>query len=85
MSSAHFSWYLPSLISDNYLQLSNVLEIDTQLVQNAISVYCRLGFARKKYWDMPPDGLHSSWSDANLEKKKYETLVLLVCIDVLYP
>ncbi|XP_067934603.1 protein FAM91A1-like [Watersipora subatra] len=64
--------------------LSTVLEIETQLVQNAISVYCRLGFARKKYWDKPEEGLHPSWSDASLEKKK-EVGVLLIDWDDMEP
>lgn len=51
-------------------QLANVLEISLQLVQNAISVYCRLGFAKKKYWDKPPEGLHTSWNEASLDRKK---------------
>ena len=52
------------------LQLANVLEINLQLVQNAISVYCRLGFAKKKYWDKPAEGLHPTWNEANLDRKK---------------
>ncbi|KAF6024527.1 FAM91A1 [Bugula neritina] len=58
-------------------ELANVLEIDTHLVQNAISLYCRLNFAKKKYWDIPPEGLHDSWNNINLEKKKEEGDLLI--------
>ncbi|XP_037089725.1 protein FAM91A1-like [Pollicipes pollicipes] len=40
-------------------ELAAVLQIDLQLVKNAVSVYCRLGFARKK--GPPPEELHPSW------------------------
>lgn len=40
-------------------ELANVLQIDLSQVKNAISMYCRLGFAYKKNIDSTPN--HSSW------------------------
>ena len=45
------------------LQLSNVLQIDLGLVKNAVSMYCRLGFARRKGQDLDMEALHPSWQD----------------------
>lgn len=53
-------------------ELSNVLQIDLGLVKNAISMYCRLGFAKRKGQDLDMEALHSSWQDimhANGTKK----------------
>ncbi|XP_072169876.1 protein FAM91A1-like [Diadema setosum] len=44
-------------------ELSNVLQIDLNLVKNAVSMYCRLGFAKRKGQDLAPEALHSSWQD----------------------
>ncbi|XP_077991150.1 protein FAM91A1-like [Glandiceps talaboti] len=54
----------------NIAELSNVLQIDLQLVKNAVSVYCRLGFARKKGVDLDPNTLHPSWRDKQIAPKK---------------
>ncbi|XP_045437463.1 protein FAM91A1 isoform X2 [Pipistrellus kuhlii] len=45
----------------NVAELANVLEIDLSLVKNAVSMYCRLGFAHKKGHVINLDQLHSSW------------------------
>uniref|UniRef100_A0A8C8VDS1 Family with sequence similarity 91 member A1 n=1 Tax=Pelusios castaneus TaxID=367368 RepID=A0A8C8VDS1_9SAUR len=45
----------------NVAELANVLEIDLSLVKNAVSMYCRLGFAHKKGQIMNLENLHSSW------------------------
>eukprot|EP00047_Mylnosiga_fluctuans_P004767 m.236504 g.236504 ORF g.236504 m.236504 type:complete len:826 (+) comp12981_c0_seq1:40-2517(+) len=44
-------------------ELAGVLRIDLQLVKDAVSMYCRLGFARKKGFEAVPQGApwHSSW------------------------
>ncbi|XP_076462522.1 protein FAM91A1-like [Babylonia areolata] len=43
-------------------ELANVLQIDPVLVKNAVSMYCRLGFARKKNMDAGSLDYHPSWS-----------------------
>ncbi|XP_041359980.1 protein FAM91A1-like [Gigantopelta aegis] len=45
------------------IELSNVLQIDLQLVKNAVSLYCRLGFAKKKGSDLNTCEVHPSWTD----------------------
>ncbi|KAK2179555.1 hypothetical protein NP493_483g01023 [Ridgeia piscesae] len=42
-------------------KLASVLEIDLQLVKNAVSLYRRLGFAKKKGEDTSQDEYHSTW------------------------
>ncbi|CAH2285875.1 Hypothetical predicted protein [Pelobates cultripes] len=55
----------------NVAELANVLEIDLSLVKNAVSMYCRLGFAFKKGQVINPDQLHQSWRNvASLNKLK---------------
>ena len=44
-------------------ELAAVLQIDLQLVKNAVSVYCRLGFARRKGSALSEEALHPSWRD----------------------
>ncbi|CAL8135325.1 unnamed protein product [Orchesella dallaii] len=46
-------------------ELADVLDIDSQLVKNAVSLYCRLGFAYKKNLDFGYGTLDPSW-------KKYQ-------------
>ena len=42
-----------------------MLEIDLDLVKNAVSMYCRLGFAKKKGTETyNMDDLNASWRDA---------------------
>ncbi|XP_068431956.1 protein FAM91A1 isoform X2 [Clinocottus analis] len=48
----------------NVAELANVLEIDLDLVKNAVSMYCRLGFALKKGQVISSEQLHSSWKNA---------------------
>ncbi|RUS75324.1 hypothetical protein EGW08_016913 [Elysia chlorotica] len=43
-------------------ELANVLQIDLPLVKNAVSMYCRLGFAKKKTTDFDLADLHPSWN-----------------------
>ncbi|XP_038057164.1 protein FAM91A1-like isoform X2 [Patiria miniata] len=61
-------------------ELSSVLQIDLQLVKNAVSMYCRLGFARRKGQDLDPEALHPSWQDAeqNSTKKAITDDLLLI-------
>ena len=46
-------------------ELSTVLQIDLAMVQDAVSVYCRLGFAIKKTVDdvLREIDLHRSWQE----------------------
>ncbi|XP_072303558.1 protein FAM91A1 isoform X2 [Eucyclogobius newberryi] len=48
----------------NVAELANVLEIDLDLVKNAVSMYCRLGFAVKKGPPFCSDQLHPTWKNA---------------------
>ncbi|CAG5116256.1 unnamed protein product, partial [Candidula unifasciata] len=43
-------------------ELASVLQIDLSLVKMAVSMYCRLGFAKKKSTDFDMADLHPSWS-----------------------
>ncbi|XP_052776104.1 protein FAM91A1-like [Mya arenaria] len=51
-------------------ELSHVLQIDPQLVKMAVSMYCRLGFARKKGADFPDEDIHPSWNEVRSPSKK---------------
>ncbi|KAJ1528015.1 hypothetical protein ONE63_007939 [Megalurothrips usitatus] len=42
-------------------ELASVLQIDAHLVKNAVSLYCRLGFARKKVSEVCTTPNHTSW------------------------
>ena len=44
-------------------ELANVLEINVRHVQDAVSLYCRLGFAKKKNAELDNNDLHPSWYD----------------------
>jgi len=45
--------------------------------QNAVSMYCRLGFAIKKGQVISPDQLHLSWKSApSVNRLKYEKTLL---------
>lgn len=48
----------------NVAELANVLEIDLDLVKNAVSMYCRLGFAVKKGQVISSEQLHPTWKNA---------------------
>uniref|UniRef100_A0A674C0C1 Family with sequence similarity 91 member A1 n=1 Tax=Salmo trutta TaxID=8032 RepID=A0A674C0C1_SALTR len=48
----------------NVSELANVLEIDLGLVKNAVSMYCRLGFALKKGGSFSSEQLHPTWKTA---------------------
>ncbi|XP_046858487.1 protein FAM91A1-like [Xenia sp. Carnegie-2017] len=54
----------------NVSELSNVLQIDLQLVKNAVSVYCRLGFAFRKDSDASDINLHPSWENTTMMKAR---------------
>lgn len=43
--------------------MANVLQIGVDQVKNAVSLYCRLGFARKKNAELEPGTLHPSWKN----------------------
>ncbi|VDO37350.1 unnamed protein product [Onchocerca flexuosa] len=43
-------------------ELSETLNIDLQLVKNAISVFCRLGFAKKRITGLENLALHVTWA-----------------------
>ncbi|KAK3746262.1 hypothetical protein QZH41_016510 [Actinostola sp. cb2023] len=47
----------------NISELAHVLQIDLQLVKNAVSVYCRLGFAHRKNGELDDSRIHDSWSE----------------------
>ncbi|CAB3408071.1 unnamed protein product [Caenorhabditis bovis] len=48
------------------LEMSNVLHIDLQLVKNAISLFCRLGFARKRVTGAENLTIHTSWNSYSM-------------------
>lgn len=58
----------------NVAELANVLEIDLSLVKNAVSMYCRLGFAIKKGQVINPDQLHPSWRNVPSVNRLKNTL-----------
>ncbi|XP_073535945.1 protein FAM91A1 isoform X2 [Phyllobates terribilis] len=58
----------------NVAELANVLEIDLSLVKNAVSMYCRLGFAIKKGQVINPDQLHPSWRNVPSVNRLKSTL-----------
>ncbi|XP_076341540.1 protein FAM91A1 isoform X2 [Tachypleus tridentatus] len=49
-------------------ELATVLQIDLQQVKNAVSMYCRLGFARKKTQESDPNVYHLSWKNNDSAK-----------------
>lgn len=51
-------------------ELASVLQIDANLVKNAVSLYCRLGFARKKVTDLCSTPNHLSWKQVTAETTK---------------
>ncbi|XP_060576810.1 protein FAM91A1-like, partial [Ruditapes philippinarum] len=59
-------------------ELSNVLQIDLQLVKMAVSMYCRLGFAKKKGSEVNEDELHPSWKDFRPQNKKVTQEQLII-------
>jgi len=44
-------------------EMSALLLIDLALVKDAVALYCRLGFAKKKNREIETDSLHPSWFD----------------------
>lgn len=65
-------------------ELSKVLEIDLQLVKNAVSIFCRLGFGRKKGENASTN--HASWSNLEhnnpLNKKPSQDQMLITWSDL---
>ncbi|GFY47418.1 protein FAM91A1 [Trichonephila inaurata madagascariensis] len=53
-------------------ELSSILQVDLELVKNAVSMYCRLGFARKKGQEDIPN-LHPSWKKQSSSKSPNST------------
>ena len=45
-----------------FFQLSEMLDIDLSLVKNAVSVFCRLGFAKKRVTGLENLALHVTWA-----------------------
>ncbi|CAH3193292.1 unnamed protein product [Porites evermanni] len=65
-------------------ELANVLQIDLQLVKNAVSVYIRLGFAHKKGAEIDESKLHSSWTSKinSLTTRRYGSREDLLTLDL---
>ncbi|CAN8001751.1 unnamed protein product [Ixodes hexagonus] len=64
-------------------ELASVLQIDLQLVKNAVSMYCRLGFALKKNKDVL--SLDPSWLTAksrNIKSKEVEEFMSVLHTEV---
>ncbi|XP_063404273.1 protein FAM91A1-like [Mytilus trossulus] len=60
-------------------ELANVLQIDLELVKNAVSMYCRLGFAKKKGAEsINSDDVHPSWTSVTQASKKPSSDQLIV-------
>lgn len=52
-------------------ELASVLQIDSELVKSAVSMYCRLGFAKKKGAEnVNTEELHPSWREIQPANKK---------------
>ncbi|XP_068680843.1 protein FAM91A1-like [Montipora foliosa] len=68
----------------NIAELASVLQIDLQLVKNAVSVYIRLGFAHKKGVEIDESKLHKSWTEKvnNLTIKRYSSKENLLLLDL---
>ncbi|XP_078360710.1 protein FAM91A1-like [Oculina patagonica] len=68
----------------NIAELANVLQIDLQLVKNAVSVYIRLGFAHKKGEEMDETKLHHSWTEKvnSVAMKRYGSRDNLLTLDL---
>ena len=56
-------------------ELASVLQIELSLVKNAISMYCRLGFAFKKTNDFDMSRLHISWSNSDIRLQNDSTVI----------
>jgi len=57
-------------------KLAAVLDINPKLIQNAVSLYCRLGFAYKKNLDSESFVIDQSWKkyQLGLAHKRYMVL-----------
>ena len=52
----------------NVAETSALLQIDIGLVKDAVALYCRLGFAKKKNMELDSDSTHPSWCEVvNME------------------
>ena len=49
--------------STNVAEMSALLQIDIGLVKDAVALYCRLGFAKKKNIELDSDSTHPSWCE----------------------
>ena len=54
-------------------EMASLLEIDISQVKDAVSLYCRLGFAKKKNVELDNDQIHPSWYK-HMENQKVEKL-----------
>lgn len=62
---------------NNYKSFPVSMTIDICILQNAVSMYCRLGFAKKKGAEVVTvDDIHSSWSSVTQMSKKYACLFI---------
>src|SRR4051794_28407257 len=58
-------------LKDRGFQLSEIIDIDEVLVKNAVSVFCRLGFVKKRVTGLEGTPLHTSWLiDSPLNKSE---------------
>lgn len=62
-------------------ELAAVLQIDLQLVKNAVSMYCRLGFAHRKQQELGTDEYHPSWTVGRQEENNGLTVEDPLLID----
>ena len=49
--------------STNVAEMAALLQIDIGLVKDAVALYCRLGFAKKKNIELDSDSTHPSWCE----------------------
>ncbi|EDV23394.1 uncharacterized protein TRIADDRAFT_57976 [Trichoplax adhaerens] len=57
-------------------ELANILQIDSDLVKSAISMFIRLGYAHKKHIDLDKSQIHSSWYSKLIQDSKSSNFVL---------
>ena len=57
--------------STNVAEMAALLQIDIGLVKDAVALYCRLGFAKKKNIELDSDSTHPSWCEvAGMEGRR---------------
>nr|CDQ02909.1 Bm3808, isoform a [Brugia malayi] len=69
-------------------ELSETLNIDLQLVKNAVSVFCRLGFAKKRITGLENLALHVTWAShmiiPEIDDDSTAFVILFTLILILY-